>query len=40
MKRRGLRTRAIALTRSECADWTLVASLFALAQALLALYAG
>ena len=38
MKRRGLRTRAASLTRSEWVDWTLFASLFALAHALLALY--
>ena len=40
MKRRGLRARAVALTRPEWVDWTLFASLFAFAYALLALYAG
>jgi hypothetical protein len=39
VKRRGLRMRAVALTRSEWVDWTLFASLFAFAHALLALYA-
>jgi hypothetical protein len=38
VKRRGLRTRTIALTRSEWVDWTLFASLFAFAHAVLALY--
>jgi hypothetical protein len=39
VKRRGLRLRAVALARSEWVDWTLFASLFAFAYALLALYA-
>ena len=39
MRRRSLRTRAIALSRSEWVDWTLLASLFAVAHALLAIYA-
>src|SRR5262249_17283384 len=39
LRRRALQTRAVALTRSDWVDWTLIASLFALAQALLALYA-
>ena len=38
MRRRGLRTRAIALTGSEWADWTLFGALFAAAHALLAIY--
>jgi hypothetical protein len=39
VRRRSTRTRTIALTRSEWVDWTLFASLFAAAQALLAVYA-
>ena len=39
MRRRRFRTRAVALTRSEWLDWTLFASLFSAAHALLALYA-
>ena len=39
MRRRSARARAVALTRSEWLDWTLFASLFAAAHALLAIYA-
>lgn len=39
MRRRSIRSRAVALTRSEWVDWTLFASLFAAAHALLAIYA-
>ena len=39
MRRRALRMRAVALSRSEWVDWTLFASLFAAAHALLAIYA-
>jgi hypothetical protein len=38
VRRRGLRMRAVALTRAEWVDWTLFASLFAAAHALLAIY--
>jgi hypothetical protein len=39
VRRRSFRTRAVALTRSEWLHWTLSASLFAAAHALLAVYA-
>jgi hypothetical protein len=39
VRRRGFRTRAITLTGVEWLDWTLLASLFAAAHALLAVYA-
>jgi hypothetical protein len=39
VRRRSVRTRAVALTRSEWLDWTLLASLFAATHALLAIYA-